>query len=370
VSGDDWQSSTDVWTSTDAVHWALVDAAPPFIHYCSYISWRGRMWAIGPASFSSADGRTWQPEQLSAPALNRSVVYGDRVFSITGATVRVSDDGRTWRVLTDTGPWGDREQPNVLVFRDRLWVLGGVSRYGTPTMQIWNDVWSSTDGVHWELVTPVAGWSPRHWSSAIVFDGRIFVVNGWNPAAWPDGNGNTDEVWYSDDGVEWARLPSERRWSARHASFSAVAPGGGLVLAAGYGSAGVQSIYNDVWRIDARLYFPKPSGRLDVAATWGRNMDGSGAGPASFDAPNQVFVLRNRATFHLPKDWRPSGAGSVLVVGDGVRGVTLEASAATVPIGPVYVTENSTLIVRPGYADVRVLETGAQLVLAPNSPQP
>jgi hypothetical protein len=83
-----------------------------------------------------------------------------------------------------------------------MWVLGGSS-----DGQIVNDVWSSTDGASWTLVTADAGWAPVFGQKSVVHDGKIWMLD--------------NEVWCSKDGANWTQTaPAARRWEPRsgHAS--------------------------------------------------------------------------------------------------------------------------------------------------------
>ena len=350
---DDWHSYTDVWRSSDAVRWALVNEQPPYIHYSSFVEWRGRMWVIGIESFSSEDGIDWRPEPIEAPVLNRTVVFHDSLLTIYGSTVVMSEDGQRWTTLTDTAPWGNRVQPTVVVYKDKIWVMGGDGGYYTDNDEVFNeayfnDVWSSADGVTWELVNPNADWSPRLWSSGAVYDDKIFVINGFSLTEWPDEWGNTAEIWFTEDGVDWFPLESEIRWAPRHASLTTIDEKNGLLLLAGYGGGNeVERSYNDVWSVHVAVFFSKPEGDLRDLATWGKRKDGSGASPESFDAPDQVFVLRNRPSFEIDESFAVRGAGSRIFVGDGQRthSVELNIVNGAQPHQPLYLLSNSTTTV-------------------------
>ena len=347
--GDDWHSYTDVWKSSDAVRWSLVNSAPPYIHYSSFLEWRGRMWVIGVSSFSSEDGIDWRPEPIEAPVLNRTLVFRDSLLSISGSTVVTSADGERWTTLTETAPWGnDRVQPTVLVYQDKLWVMGGTG--GTSDAEtFFNDVWVSDDGATWTLVNPYSDWTPRLWTSGAVYDDKIFIINGLSLTEWPDDWGNTAEIWFTEDGVEWFPLESELKWAPRHASFSTVDEKHGLLLMGGYGGGNVlERSYNDVWSIKAAFFFSKPEGDLNDLATWGKHKDGSGESPASFNAPDQVFVLRNRPSFAIDESWSVQGAGSRVFVGDGQQTHTIELSISNraSPRQPLYLLSNSTTVVK------------------------
>jgi hypothetical protein len=80
-----------------------------------------------------------------------------------------------------------------------------------PAWQVRNDVWCSADGVHWTEVLAEAPWQPRIWFSAVVYRGRMWVLGGST-----HGNKLLVDVWHSKDGRNWTALKSDVAWSPRH----------------------------------------------------------------------------------------------------------------------------------------------------------
>ena len=78
-----------------------------------------------------------------------------------------------WERPVEFAPWEPRQYHEVAVYDGRLWVLEGYHRRNR------NDVWYSADGVNWyELAdTP---WKPRHAASVFVQDGALWMVAGNN----------------------------------------------------------------------------------------------------------------------------------------------------------------------------------------------
>ena len=76
-----------------------------------------------------------------------------------------------------------------------MWMLGGYD--GTRDTA---EVWKSTDGLHWDQAVHAAPWSPREGAKAIVFKGRIYLIGG----GLLDGPLSND-VWSSGNGVEWVQ---------------------------------------------------------------------------------------------------------------------------------------------------------------------
>ncbi len=141
-----------------------------------------------------------------------------------------------------------------VVFGEKMWLLGG-GTYETPDVPgrlFYNDVWSSADGENWTQVLSNAPWHPRQYHDVEVFDGRMWVIGGWN---W----GDRDDVWSSADGINWEQL-SGTPWTARHAS-SVFVHDGSLWVTAG------STMQTDVWRLNV-VPVPEPASALLLLLGW------------------------------------------------------------------------------------------------------
>jgi hypothetical protein len=92
-----------------------------------------------------------------------------------------SADGVNWKLHIKNAPWHPRQYHDVAVFDGRLWVLEGYHAKGGNR----KDVWHSADGVHWEEVSNTP-WKPRHAASVFVHDHALWMVAGNNmqPDVW------------------------------------------------------------------------------------------------------------------------------------------------------------------------------------------
>jgi len=68
------------------------------------------------------------------------------------------------------GPVGGEAHSGVR----RIWIVGGDCNRG----HYQDDVWSSEDGVEWKLHTSSAPWTPRQYHGVAVYDGRMWIVGG------------------------------------------------------------------------------------------------------------------------------------------------------------------------------------------------
>ncbi|HKW10151.1 MAG TPA: hypothetical protein VJO33_07220 [Gemmatimonadaceae bacterium] len=69
-------------------------------------------------------------------------------------------------------------------------------------------MWSSPNGIQWTRVTEHAAWSPRNVDMAVVFKNRLWVIGGGVIDGQREINPNSKrEVWSSADGVHWEKSP-------------------------------------------------------------------------------------------------------------------------------------------------------------------
>lgn len=269
--------NNEVWSSTDGATWSL-EKPNTFVNECfdPTLDWEGRhtagygvhrdrMWIVGGDAnqghyqhdvWSSTDGRTWTCVNRKVPwgprALHYTLLFRDRIWVIGGQTlpqfapaeqrfyddVWNSTDGIHWERVHRRAPaWLSRGMiGGSVVFKDRMWILGG-GTYDTPEFperKFYNDVWSSADGVNWERHVGSAPWAPRQYHEVAVFDSRMWVLGGWNRT-------NRNDVWYSSDGVTWYELPNTP-WHPRHAA-SVFVYDDALWIVAG------NNMEKDVWKL-------------------------------------------------------------------------------------------------------------------------
>ncbi len=271
--------NNEVWNSTDGLHWNLIKQNTYDKNYDPLKDWEGRhtagyvvykdqMWIVGGDAnqghyqndvWNSSDGKSWNrlsPKDVPwAPrALHYTLAFKDKIWVIGGQTMPAfgpakeifyrdlwnTTDGIQWKKVEPKEPyWSARGMiGGNVVFKDRMWILGG-GTYDTPTTpkrNYYNDVWSSADGINWKQHTKAAPWYPRQYHDVAVFDGRMWVMEGYNAKG-----GNRNDVWHSDDGVNWHELP-DTPWKARHAA-SVFVYDNGLWMVTG------NNFESDVWKL-------------------------------------------------------------------------------------------------------------------------
>jgi hypothetical protein len=149
----------DVWSSGDGKTWKLVEKQAPWIHsdLPMTVVHDGKMWLMGG----------WYNGRLPGHSASSSVWW--------------SQDGVKWHEATAKAVWTPRLAAGLVVFKERMWVLGGTENYYFgDAKSLKNDVWSSADGKEWKLETADAGWAPRAYHGAVVHAGKIWVMGGGN----------------------------------------------------------------------------------------------------------------------------------------------------------------------------------------------
>jgi hypothetical protein len=261
----------DVWSSPDGKAWDLVAREAPWKHsdLPMAVVFDGRMWLLGgwyngrlpghgasSEVWSSTDGRTWDRATDRAGWTPRlaggALAFKGRLWVLGGTEdyyfgddaslkndIWSSADGRRWSREVANAPWSPRAYHAAVVHDGKIWVLGG-GNY-VPRYRALNDVWTSSDGMHWEQVTEHAPWAPRIWFSAVVYRDRLWVLGGWsnNPSK------NWGDVWYSRDGREWTQLRSDVVWKARH-EHSAYVWRDKIWVAGGH----AQPLNSEVWSLE------------------------------------------------------------------------------------------------------------------------
>lgn len=259
--------NSEVWSSSDGAAWKLETLSAPWEgrHTAGYVVHDNRMWIVGGDCnqhhyqndvWSSADGVRWEPVCTNIPwgprVLHHTVAFAGKIWVMGGQTlpsfapaaeafyndVWCSSDGARWERVLEHAPWSERGMiGGSAIFLGRMWLLGG-GTYDTPLRPkraFHNEVWSTADGINWRRDLEAAPWAPRQYHDVAVFDGRMWVFEGW------DGRGNRRDVWHSADGVHWQELP-DTPWAPRHAA-SVFVHDNALWMVAG------NNMFPDVWKL-------------------------------------------------------------------------------------------------------------------------
>jgi len=130
----------------------------------------------------------------------------------------------SWMRVAEKAAFSPRDTAEDMVFNGKMWISNGYVAGG----KLVRDLWSSSDGVTWTLVsdnTPYDGYSEM-----VVYDGKIWAVKA--------------SVWNSSDGVTWHEHKSAPVFSPRHEVTPYVFNGSLWVV-----GGNMWPLMNDVWRL-------------------------------------------------------------------------------------------------------------------------
>jgi hypothetical protein len=215
---DQFHPLREIWSSPDGHNWTLATATP---------AWSAR----GGGALVVHDGKLWLLGGAQHPRNGTDqTTFGD-VWS--------SEDGVDWIEVCPKAPWKPRAFHSAIAHDGQLWVMGGGHWDKRPTL--YRDVWSSSDGIHWEQRSEAAAWRGRIWATAASCDGLLWMMGGFSDSP----RGGTSEVWCSVDGSDWYRYLPAKDWPARMAHSSIVFSDRLWVLAGSNGD-----YFNDIWALN------------------------------------------------------------------------------------------------------------------------
>ncbi len=210
----------------------------------------------------------WAPVTLQAAFAGRdgagAVVFQDRMWLLGGwnpkdkvhfphvcnSEVWSSADGLSWNLEVLQAPWEGRHTAGYAAHDGKVWVVGGDCNQG----HYQPNVWSSPDGAQWTLVNDSAPWGNRALHYTLVHDGKIWVMGGQTMPGFVKGETKEafyNDVWNSEDGVTWTRVAPHADWSPRGMiGGGAVFNGRMWILGGGTydtPSTPTRKFHNDVW---------------------------------------------------------------------------------------------------------------------------
>jgi len=119
-----------------------------------------------------------------------------------------STNGIDWELITNKAPWGKRRSLPLVVFKDKLWLIGGY-QFGVGTK---GDIWSTSNGKDWKLVSELGSFGAREGHTITVFNNKLWLIGGVNF----DKRKTYDDIWYSDDGLIWKPANIKAPFSVRY----------------------------------------------------------------------------------------------------------------------------------------------------------
>jgi len=261
----------DLWHSANGKNWKYFGKSEDFHSYSSLVSVDAKsLLAIGAGSVYRFQEPNWvkladnQPFHLpqAAVVLNKTIICLDidpvRVQDgKQKARLWASEDGgKTWKRINENAPFGPRRPTAMVVFKGKIWVIGGVEDEDRPPRatewypwKMHNDVWYSADGgLSWKKSNVEQRWQPRNWAGFACDEERIWIVGGFDNFL-QDRVSDLNDVWFTTDGEIWVSQ-GRGTFTPRHAPTCYI-HGGYLWVVAGKEktSPTTGSHTNEVWRL-------------------------------------------------------------------------------------------------------------------------
>jgi hypothetical protein len=270
--------TNEVWVTSDLKTWKLLGNAPwQARHGSGWVVHDNRLWVIGgdliADAWSSADGVVWRLEALQAPFGKRytpNVVSHDGSLYLYGGQywepvdwcisrpdcrpvglndVWKSTDGRNWVQVNPNAPWSGRGLIHGgMVWNGEMYLLGGGLKGSQPnepfndTMMEFRDIWSSKDGVEWQLRSLSFSFPGRTHFSVLSTPLGCFVSDGSVGSQFNVSN----DVYFAPDCVNYTALP-DPPLQRRHASSLTYFNGSIVIM----GGAPTDNPGTEIWQ-----YFP------------------------------------------------------------------------------------------------------------------
>lgn len=165
------------------------------------------------------DQAGWRPRDSQGELVykNRMWIFGGWFgnYEACPRDVWNTSDGKSWTLVEETAPWKHGDLPMTVVFQDKIWFMGGWYNGLLPGRSASNEVWWSTDGTQWQQATQKAGWTPRLAAGAVVFKDRMWILGGSEDYFSKKQGHLKNDVWCSANGKEWELVTTNAGWSPR-----------------------------------------------------------------------------------------------------------------------------------------------------------
>ncbi|MBX2923522.1 MAG: alpha/beta fold hydrolase [Chitinophagaceae bacterium] len=202
----------------------------------------------------------WQPRDSQG-----EVVFKNKLWILGGwfnsyeappRDVWSSSDGRHWDRVTGEAPWIHSDLAMPVVFKKKMWLMGGWYKGRLEGHSASNQVWSSKDGKQWSVATNAAAWSPRVAAALVFFKGKLWLMGGTENYYFGDQKSLKNDVWYTSDGKDWKLATADAGWPPRAYHQAAVLNGKIYLFGGGNYVPGYFAL-NDVWSSEDGVHWTK-----------------------------------------------------------------------------------------------------------------
>lgn len=206
---NDWSEFTnEIWSSPDAVNWTVESTQAPWLPRRNALlaEFQDKLWLLSGAESSgkknvtpirtyrdvwqTSDGREWRKLPVTLPDSDEKlVVFNNQLWLLGKSGAWRSSDGLNWQQTASGDPFINRRGYGAVVYKNSIWLFGGIHEDKAT-----NEVWSSNDGVNW-VREKNAPWFPRGGEYSIAYDGKLWLYGGKTGTKYD----KADDVWYLTD---------------------------------------------------------------------------------------------------------------------------------------------------------------------------
>lgn len=163
------------------------------------------------------------------------LVYKDKIWILGGdynsghyqGDVWNSSDGVVWNLVSRDSPLGDRVLFHSFVLNDEMWVLGGMridNHAPSYESSFFTDAYKTKDGIRWERVQPVVDKGDLFPAGMVqgyaVLDGFVYIIGGGYYGSYVGKRFFKNDVYRSSNGIQWEQVTPNAPWAPR--SYSSV----------------------------------------------------------------------------------------------------------------------------------------------------
>ena len=181
------------------------------------------------------------PKELLGRNGHSLVAFNNELLIIGGNRNDVwsSTDGISWTLITDAAPFGKLFGHAAVVFNNKLWIIGG--KTGPKTFS--STVWRSSSGAVWERAGTLP-FDKRLYHGTVAFNGKLWVIGGLGDS---ENDPILNDIWSTSDGANWTPVTENAPFSPRYGHACAVFDDKMYVLGGFNDAVDRQRSYNDVW---------------------------------------------------------------------------------------------------------------------------
>lgn len=161
-----------------------------------------------------------------------------------------STNGTTWSMKNGNAPWSARRGHTFTIHNNVVYLIAGGTAASVGNVN--REVWQTTDGINYSLVTSNPPFPARFHHTAASFGGKLWIFGGVGAAGT-----QLNDAWYSTDAINWIQAPNIPK-TIEGATMTV--HGGELYLSGGFCSTCTPPVQNNVYKSPDGLVWTELTG--------------------------------------------------------------------------------------------------------------